>query len=118
MSSGAFVLEPPAKRNEHVMTHNTPPLRLTGPEFSSALEGLSGWSGSIEKGISKSFRFADFGTAFAFMTRVALAAEKAGHHPDWSNRYNEVDITFSTHDAGGVTDKDIKLAKTIDAMIG
>ena len=61
-------------------------------------------------GIARSFRFADFGAAFAFMTRVALAAEKADHHPEWSNVWNRVDILLSTHSAGGVTGKDIALA--------
>ena len=60
---------------------------------------------------SKSFKFADFGEAFAFMTRVALAAEKADHHPDWSNVWNRVDILLSTHSEGGVTAKDIALAR-------
>ena len=65
----------------------------------------------------RKFQFKDFSQAFAFMTRVALAAEKMDHHPDWSNVYNTVEIRLSTHDAGDiVTDKDRKLAKTIDGL--
>jgi 4a-hydroxytetrahydrobiopterin dehydratase len=66
----------------------------------------------------RKFQFKDFSQAFAFMTRVALAAEKMDHHPDWSNVYNTVEIHLSTHDAGDVvTDKDRKLAKTIDGLV-
>lgn len=68
--------------------------------------------------ILRSFKFADFNEAFGFMARVALAAEKADHHPDWSNVYNRVDIRLTTHDAGGLTARDFDLAKTIDAAAG
>lgn len=64
--------------------------------------------------ITKEFRFRDFNAAFGFMARVALYAEKADHHPEWTNVYNRVDVTLSTHDAGGVTDKDIALAHFMD----
>ena len=68
--------------------------------------------------LKKTFRFKDFSEAFAFMTRVALIAEKANHHPTWTNTYNTVAFELSTHDAGDVvTDKDHKLAKAIDALI-
>ena len=66
--------------------------------------------------IARSFRFKDFNQAFAFMTRAALLAEKMDHHPEWSNVYNRVDVTLTTHDAGGVTEKDIALAKAMDAF--
>jgi 4a-hydroxytetrahydrobiopterin dehydratase len=67
----------------------------------------------------KKFSFGDFSKAFAFMTRVALAAEKMDHHPKWTNVYNQVEIWLSTHDAGDVvTEKDKKLAKTIDSLTG
>jgi 4a-hydroxytetrahydrobiopterin dehydratase len=90
---------------------------LTVSERSEALAGLAGWAHDDGRnGISKSFEFADFGAAFAFMTRVALAAEKADHHPDWSNVWNRVDILLSTHSEGGVTGKDIALAREIEAM--
>jgi 4a-hydroxytetrahydrobiopterin dehydratase len=64
--------------------------------------------------ISREFVFADFNRAFAFMTQIALAAEKADHHPEWSNVYNKVRITLTTHDAGGVTQKDLDLARFVD----
>jgi len=86
-------------------------------ERAEALAGLSGWTfDAARNGIAKRFVFADFGAAFAFMTRVALEAEKADHHPDWSNVWNRVDILLSTHDAGGVTAKDIALATKIEAI--
>ena len=65
---------------------------------------------------SRSFKFADFNQAWGFMTRVALAADKADHHPEWSNVYNKVEIVLSTHDAGGLSDKDVALAKFIDQV--
>jgi 4a-hydroxytetrahydrobiopterin dehydratase len=65
--------------------------------------------------ITREFVFPDFNRAFAFMTQVALAAEKADHHPEWSNVYNKVRVTLSTHDAGGVTQKDLDLARFIDS---
>ncbi|MES2387703.1 MAG: 4a-hydroxytetrahydrobiopterin dehydratase [Bacteroidota bacterium] len=74
------------------------------------------WRNTPEK-LQRTFTFKDFSTAFAFMTRVALAAEKADHHPDWSNVYNKVVISLSTHSAGNtVTDKDTKLATVIDEI--
>jgi len=66
--------------------------------------------------ITRSFQFADFAEAFAFMTRVALLAEKMDHHPEWSNTFNKVVVTLSTHDAGGVTALDIEMAKAIEAF--
>lgn len=68
--------------------------------------------------ITRRFKFPDFSAAFAFMTRVALLAEKQDHHPEWTNVYDTVDITLSTHDAGGVTDKDVDLAKAIEGLAG
>lgn len=80
-----------------------------------ALAALPGWSyDAAAKAIRKSFRFAGFAEAFAFMTRVALAAEKADHHPDWSNAWNRVEIALATHDAGGVTVRDLALAAAIE----
>ena len=85
---------------------------LSDAERDAALAALArlDLSTRARNGIAKSFNFADFGAAFAFMTRVALAAEKADHHPDWSNVWNRVDILLSTHSDGGVTAKDIALA--------
>jgi 4a-hydroxytetrahydrobiopterin dehydratase len=91
--------------------------KLSEAELETALSGLSGWShDEAERGIRKSFRFADFGAAFAFMTRVALEAEKADHHPNWSNTWNRVDILLTTHSEGGLTPKDVALAETIEAL--
>jgi len=67
--------------------------------------------------IERSFRFADFSAAWGFMSRVALLAEQRGHHPEWSNVWNRVDITLSTHDAGGLTELDVALARAIDALL-
>jgi len=83
------------------------------------LSALPGWSHDAERGaIRKRFTFRDFNEAFGFMTRVALEAEKADHHPDWSNVWNRVDITLTTHDAGGLTSRDIALATKIEAIGG
>jgi 4a-hydroxytetrahydrobiopterin dehydratase len=92
---------------------------LSESERADALAGLDGWTfDAARNGIARSFTFADFSAAFAFMTRVALAAEKADHHPEWSNVWNKVDILLSTHSAGGVTAKDIALAREIEALQG
>lgn len=81
-----------------------------------ALADLVGWSAVANRdAISKSFKFKDFNAAFGFMTRVALAAEKLDHHPEWFNVYNRVDVTLSTHDVGGVSELDVRLARIIDA---
>ena len=92
---------------------------LSETEREEALASLSGWSvDPLRDAIVKSFTFRDFGEAFAFMTRVALEAEKADHHPEWSNVWNRVDILLSTHSAGGLTDKDVALARQIEEMAG
>ena len=84
-----------------------------------ALRQLDGWTyDEARRGIAKSFRFRDFSEAFAFMTRAALAAEKADHHPEWSNVWNRVDILLTTHSAGGLTEKDVALAHVIDSCRG
>jgi 4a-hydroxytetrahydrobiopterin dehydratase len=91
--------------------------KLTGKARSDALAGLKGWQEvSGRDAIQKSFKFADFTQAWGFMTKVALAAEKADHHPEWSNVYNRVEIVLSTHDAGGLSDKDVALARVIDSV--
>ena len=85
-------------------------------ERAEALNGLHGWTyDEAARAIRRSLRFRDFGEAFAFMTRVALEAEKADHHPDWSNSWNRVEIALTTHSAGGVTARDFALAARIDA---
>jgi len=84
---------------------------------SAALAALQGWAEAPGRdAISKSFRFADFSSAWGFMSRVALKAEQMDHHPEWYNVYNRVGVNLSTHDAGGVTDKDVDLAKFMDAV--
>jgi 4a-hydroxytetrahydrobiopterin dehydratase len=83
------------------------------------LAKLQGWSQVPgREAISKSFRFKDFSEAFGFMSRAALAAEKLDHHPEWFNVYNRVDVTLATHDAGGVTELDEKLARLMDKIAG
>jgi len=87
--------------------------KLSENELDETVRAMNGWE--LEDGkLKKSFRFSNFVEAFGFMTRIALEAEKMNHHPDWSNVYNTVTIKLSTHDAGGITDYDIKLAKVID----
>jgi 4a-hydroxytetrahydrobiopterin dehydratase len=87
-------------------------MQLSDAEREEVLRDLTGWSWDGEaKAIRRSFRFRDFSEAFAFMTRVALAAERADHHPDWSNSWNRVDVALSTHSEGGVTRRDIDLAR-------
>ena len=85
----------------------------------AALAGLPGWTwDQARDGIARHFAFRDFNQAFAFMTAVALAAEKADHHPEWSNVWNKVDIFLTTHDAHGLTQRDIDLAQKIDRLAG
>ncbi|MBT3593754.1 4a-hydroxytetrahydrobiopterin dehydratase [bacterium] len=78
-----------------------------------AVEELDGWTGGDDF-ITKIFKFKDFVEAFSFMTNIAMIAEKMNHHPEWYNVYNRVDITLTTHDSGGVTEKDISLAKAME----
>lgn len=92
--------------------------RLTDAERDAALAELSGWTLRADGlAIERVFKFADFAEAFAFMTRVAIHAEKADHHPEWFNVYNRVEITLTTHDAGGLSTRDVALAKAIDAFV-
>jgi 4a-hydroxytetrahydrobiopterin dehydratase len=82
-----------------------------------ALNDLPGWNYDADaRGIRRTLAFADFAEAFAFMTRVAILAEKADHHPEWFNVYNRVEILLTTHDAGGLSERDLALAKAIDAF--
>ena len=84
-------------------------------EREAALGGLPGWSWVPERGgISRSFRFRDFAEAFGFMTHVALLAEKADHHPEWSNVWNRVVMDLATHDAAGITERDFALAEAVN----
>jgi 4a-hydroxytetrahydrobiopterin dehydratase len=93
--------------------------KLSGEARSRALARLKGWREVDGRdAISKKFVFADFNQAFGFMTRAALVAEKLDHHPEWFNVYKNVEVTLSTHDAGGVTDRDIALAEAMDRLAG
>ena len=91
--------------------------KLSPDARAAGLATLPGWREVDGRdAISRSLRFADFGVAFGFMTRVALVAETMGHHPEWFNVYNRVDITLSTHDAGGLSPLDLQLAAAIDRI--
>ena len=90
--------------------------QLTPAERVEALRELPEWTLRDDaSAIYRSFRFADFSEAFAFMTRVALLAEKDNHHPEWSNVYNRVEVRLTTHSTGGLTEKDIDLARRMEA---
>ncbi|CAB3624054.1 MAG: 4a-hydroxytetrahydrobiopterin dehydratase [Achromobacter pulmonis] len=91
-----------------------PPARI-GSDI--ALAALSGWQAvAMRDAIEKRFRFANFNAAFGFMTRVAMFAEKLNHHPEWTNVYNRVDVMLTTHDAGGVTELDVRMAQFMDEV--
>jgi 4a-hydroxytetrahydrobiopterin dehydratase len=91
--------------------------KLTGEARKSALARLNGWSEVAGRdAITKKYVFKDFNQAFGFMTRAALVAEKMDHHPEWFNLYKTVEVTLSTHDAGGLTDLDVKLAETMEKI--
>ena len=91
--------------------------KLSGAQRTQVLAGLKDWREVDGRdAIAKTFRFADFNAAFSFMTRAALVAEKMDHHPEWFNVYNRVEVTLSTHDAGGVTELDVKLAAFMDGI--
>jgi 4a-hydroxytetrahydrobiopterin dehydratase len=93
--------------------------KLSSEARKTALAKLSGWSEVAGRdAITKKFVFRDFNAAFGFMTRAALVAEKMDHHPEWFNVYKTVEVTLSTHDAGGVTELDVQLASAMDRMAG
>lgn len=93
--------------------------KLTGEARKVALAKIPGWTELMERdAIFRKFTFGDFNEAFGFMTRAALIAEKRDHHPEWLNVYRTVEVTLSTHDAGGLTDKDIALALAMDKLAG
>ena len=92
--------------------------RLTDAERAGLAAALPNWEMPAGRdAIRREFRFRDFNEAWGFMARVALLAEKADHHPDWSNVWNTVRIELSTHDAGGLTTRDVALAKAIDTLL-
>ncbi|MDY8136396.1 4a-hydroxytetrahydrobiopterin dehydratase [Aquimarina sp. 2201CG5-10] len=90
--------------------------KLSESEIQTRLKEIDGWEYK-DNAIHTTFEFPDFKDAFSLMTRIAFEAEAQNHHPDWSNVYNKLYISLSTHDAGGVSEYDFKLAKTIDALI-
>ncbi|RIK98090.1 MAG: 4a-hydroxytetrahydrobiopterin dehydratase [Proteobacteria bacterium] len=93
--------------------------RLSGAARAKTLSDLFGWH-EVEgrDAIAKTFTFKDFNEAFGFMARVALVAEKADHHPEWRNVYRTVEVVLTTHDAGGVTERDVALARAMDRIAG
>lgn len=95
------------------------PEKLTGNARQAALAKLSGWS-EVEgrDAISRKFTFKDFSEAFGFMARAAMMAEKLDHHPEWFNVYNKVEVTLATHEAGGVTERDVQLAQEMNRVAG
>ena len=93
--------------------------QLEEDERAAAIDALDEWDyDEARDAITRQFLFADFVDAFGFMTRVAILAEKADHHPEWSNVYNRVDVLLTTHDAGGLSVRDVALAQAIDALVG
>lgn len=92
------------------------PGKLTAKDVDARLGALPGWK-RVKGKLHRAFTFADFPEAFAFMARVALAAEKMNHHPDWSNAWNKVTVDLATHDAGGITTLDCRLAAEINRMV-
>ena len=92
--------------------------KLVGAKRQAALRDLHGWAEVPERdAIRKSYHFADFNAAWGFMSRVALVAEKLDHHPEWFNVYNRVEIRLTTHDAGGLSKRDVALAQAIDGFV-
>lgn len=93
--------------------------RLSAEARKQALKGLPGWTEVAgREAIGRTFTFKDFSQAFGFMARVALVAEKHDHHPEWKNVYKTVEVVLSTHDAGGITSRDVELAKAMNAIAG
>lgn len=92
--------------------------KLQGPDRENALADLTGWAEVDGRdAISKTFVFSNFNEAFGWMSRVAMQAEKLDHHPEWSNVYKTVDVTLATHDAGGITELDVKLARFMNKSV-
>lgn len=92
--------------------------QLDEDERAAALDRLGDWDyDDARDALTRSFLFADFSEAFAFMTRVALLAEKSDHHPEWSNVWNRVDILLTTHDAGGLSERDVSMAEAVDLLL-
>jgi 4a-hydroxytetrahydrobiopterin dehydratase len=91
---------------------------LTDEERADAIDRLSDWEyDDARDAFTRQFLFEDFSEAFAFMTQVAMIAEKQDHHPEWSNVWNRVDILLTTHDAGGLSERDVRMARAIDRLV-
>jgi len=90
-------------------------MKLSSEQISEELKNLPGWSVKEEK-LHKDFEFGDFNEAFGFMTRAAMHIEKMNHHPEWFNVYNKLTVDLMTHDAGGITENDIQLAKILNSL--
>ena len=90
-------------------------MKLSSEQISEELKNLPGWSVKEEK-LHKDFEFGDFNEAFGFMTRAAMEIEKMNHHPEWFNVYNKLSVDLMTHDAGGITENDIQLAKILNSL--
>jgi 4a-hydroxytetrahydrobiopterin dehydratase len=97
------------------MASMTRPTKLPADDVRTRLEGLPGWSLHAGR-LHRVFEFTDFSEAFGFMARAALAAERLNHHPDWGNVYNVVTVSLVTHDAGGITELDFRLAKELSGL--
>lgn len=95
----------------------TRPAKLSAAAADARLSAIPGWKRKGAK-LQRAFKFADFSEAFGFMARAALAAEKLGHHPDWTNAWNRVSVELSTHDAGGITELDFRLAAEMNRIAG
>ncbi len=90
--------------------------KLSQEQIKNELKNMPGWT-VVESKLHKEFQFDDFNQAFGFMTRAAMHIEKMNHHPEWFNVYNKLIVDLTTHDAGGITENDIKLAKTLNSLI-
>jgi 4a-hydroxytetrahydrobiopterin dehydratase len=90
-------------------------MKLTSTELDAAIQTLAGWA-VVDGKLHKEFKFADFVHAFGFMATAAIAIEKADHHPEWFNVYNRVRVDLTTHDAGGITHKDVDLARLLNSL--
>ena len=90
-------------------------MKLSSEQISEELKNLPGWSVKDEK-LHRGFEFGDFNEAFGFMTRAAMHIEKMNHHPEWFNVYNKLTVDLTTHDAGGITENDINLAKILNSL--
>jgi 4a-hydroxytetrahydrobiopterin dehydratase len=93
-----------------------PTHKLNSEEITAALHELPGWKHDARGRLAADFEFKTFGEAFSFMTRVAFEADRMNHHPDWTNSYNKVHVELTTHDSGGITEKDLKLARKISEI--